>query len=187
MFERVDTMPDMRIILFSFPILFMFHDFEEIIFMKPWVIKNNQNLRKRFPRLAKKYLNHFNSLSTSSFAMGVAEEFILISIITILSFVFNWYYLWLGTYIAFTVHLIVHCIQCIAYKSYVPCIATSIICLPICLYLIVVFIKNNNLNYAYMVSFSLVCIVLLVLNLRLIHKLMSIFDRWLTRYQTEIK
>ena len=129
-------MDKIQVIIWLFPILFIFHDFEEIIFIQVWISKNRRYLCEKLPRLSKKLLPHFDNITTSSFALGVAEEFILISIITAISYLMNWYSLWLGLFIAFTLHLAVHCFQALIIRKYVPAIVTSIICLPICIYII---------------------------------------------------
>ncbi|MCB2360887.1 HXXEE domain-containing protein [Clostridium estertheticum] len=74
-------MSNIQVIIWLFPLLFIFHDLEEIIFMQAWISKNRLYLCERFPILSKKLLPHFDNITTSSFAFGVAEEFILISII----------------------------------------------------------------------------------------------------------
>ena len=128
-------MNDIKVLVWFFPMLFMFHDFEEIIFMKPWMSKNGRYLPLRFPKLSKRFLPHFDRITTSSFALGVAEEFILVSIITIISYMTNWYNLWIGLFIAFVFHLVIHCFQALLLRKYVPAILTSLICLPFCAYI----------------------------------------------------
>ena len=78
-------MNNIQVIIWLFPMLFIFHDFEEIIFMKAWINKNKAYLLKKFPGLPQKLLSHLDNITTSSFFLGVAEEFIIISIITIIS------------------------------------------------------------------------------------------------------
>ena len=73
---------DLKFLVSIFPIVFMFHDFEEIIFFKTWLTKNKDLLQKKFPAVSKRILPHINKLSTAAFSLAVAEEFILLSIIT---------------------------------------------------------------------------------------------------------
>lgn len=77
-------MNNIQIIIWLFPIIFIFHDFEEIIFMQAWISKNRSYLYKRFPKFSKKLIPHFDNITTASFAVEIAEEFILISIITVI-------------------------------------------------------------------------------------------------------
>ncbi|MDD3174842.1 MAG: HXXEE domain-containing protein [Herbinix sp.] len=161
--------------------LFIFHDFEEIIFMQVWIRKNKTYLYVRFPALAKKLLPHFDNITTASFAFGVAEEFILISIITVVSYIMNRYSLWIGLFIAFTLHLLIHCFQTLIVRKYVPAIVTSIICLPICIYIIKQIIQVATLNT--IILYSILGFIIMVINLGMIHKGMSIFSKWLARYE----
>ncbi len=105
-------MSNIKIMVWFFPLLFIFHDLEEIIFIQWWIKKNKCYLCERFPRLSKKLLAHFDNITTSSFAAGVAEEFILICLISVVSYNTNWYLLWTGSFIAFTVHLAIHFSLC---------------------------------------------------------------------------
>ncbi|WP_349773119.1 HXXEE domain-containing protein [Lacrimispora xylanisolvens] len=109
-------MNDIKVMVWLFPILFMFHDFEEIIFMQSWINKNRNYLTHRFPVLSKKLFSHFDQITTSAFSLGVAEEFIIISIITIVSYVTNWYILWIGLFITFALHLVIHCFQALVIR-----------------------------------------------------------------------
>jgi len=71
---------DFSIIVWLFLIVFMLHEFEEIIFLKPWVGKNSAYLSKRFPKFVYftpkvyQYFNpkvyHFNLISKSVSLLG---------------------------------------------------------------------------------------------------------------------
>lgn len=176
-------MNDIKEMVWLFPILFMFHDFEEIIFMQSWVNKNRRYLYHRFPALSKKLLPHFDNITTSSFALGVAEEFILISIITVVSYVTNWYMLWIGLFITFILHLVIHCFQALVLRKYVPAIITSIICLPICIRLISHVVKVFPLNDV--ILYSVLSSVFMVVNLIFIHRVMDVFSEWLAKYERQ--
>ncbi|GAA0180942.1 HXXEE domain-containing protein [Clostridium sediminicola] len=174
-------MNDIKIMVWLFPILFIFHDFEELIFMQLWISKNRLYLCEKFPKVSKKLLPHFDNITTSSFAFGVAEEFILISIITVVSFITNWYNLWIGLFIAFALHLVIHCFQTLIVRKYVPAIVTSIICLPICIYIIKNIIPIFPLGTV--VLYAIFGFIIMVVNLVIIHKGMDIFNKWLVQYE----
>jgi len=176
-------MNDIKVMVWLFPILFMFHDFEEIIFMQAWSSKNRNFLTHRFPALLKKLSSHFDQITTSAFALGVAEEFILISIITVLSYVTNWYILWTGLFITFALHLVIHCFQALVLRKYVPAIITSIICLPICFYIISNAVKRFPLIDV--IFYSALSFVFMVVNLILIHKAMKVFSKWSAQYERQ--
>jgi len=174
-------MNNIQVIIWFFPMLFIFHDFEEIIFMQLWISKNRHYLSERFPKLSKKFLPHFDNITTASFTIGVAEIFILISIITVISYVMNWYGLWAGLFIAFTLHLVVHCVQTLILRKYVPAIVTSIICLPICIYIIKYIVQLLTLGEV--VLYSIFGLIVMVINLVVIHKFMDVFSKWSAKYE----
>jgi len=170
-----------KTIAWTLPILFIFHDFEEIIFIKPWIRRNHQYLSVRFPNLSKKMLPHFDTITTSAFALGVAEEFMIISAITVISLATNWYWFWIGMFFVFTLHLIMHCIQALVFRRYIPTIVTSIICLPICLLIIMKMMKYIPLGTA--ILNTAFCLGFVLINLVIIHKGMDTFSKWQARYE----
>lgn len=174
-------MTNVQMLIWLFSLLFMFHDFEEIIFMKAWISKNKGFLKNRFPRLSKKLIPHFEMITTSSFALGVAEEFILISMITVVADWLNWYDLWMGSFIAFTFHLFVHCVQAFIVRRFIPCIVTSVICLPICLYIIKQMIHVSTVHN--IVVYSILCLIIMVINVGALHKGMALFSKWIIQYE----
>ena len=161
----------------------MFHDFEEIIFIKPWLIKNKERLNEKVPKFTRKFASHYDSITTPSLALGIAGMFTLVSIVTITAILTGWYYLWFGTFIIFTIHLVVHCVPGIIFKGYVPAVVTSLICLPICCYLIVVFSQNYKPEMGKTLIFLVIGAIVGGAAFLLIHKCMRLFDKWLTKYQ----
>ncbi|HEX3037410.1 MAG TPA: HXXEE domain-containing protein [Oscillospiraceae bacterium] len=114
-----------------FLILFMFHDFEEVIYMKAWFSQKQDKIAKKFPKYAPALVQHFNQVSQAGFSFAVAIIYILVSAITITASAFHFYLIWLGCFIIYVAHLFIHCIQAIVLKDYVPAVVTSIICIPI--------------------------------------------------------
>lgn len=68
------------------PIVFMVHEYEEIIMFRCWIDRNKEELRKRFPKIELFFTRRgvFN-YSTFTFAVGTAHEFILISVVSFCS------------------------------------------------------------------------------------------------------
>ena len=159
------------------PLLFVFHDFEEIIGMRVWLARNGADISKRFPPF--KFI--FNNLtSTAGFALAVAEEFVLLLIICGLTFtgirVFN--LLWLGTFIAFMLHLVVHIGQAVVIRKYIPALATSILVLPVSIWLVADCIKTADISPIEIIVYSLVATVAVAANLFLAHWLARKFGEW---------
>lgn len=174
-------MDELKIMVWFFPIIFIFHDFEEIILMHIWMRKNLRYLREKFPWLSQRLLTHFENITTSSLALGVAEEFVLIIIITVISFISNRYILWTGMFVAFSFHLLLHCFQALIIKKYVPAVVTSVVCMPVCIYII-----HNVIHlftYSRIVIYTIISFIIMVINLIIVHKGMDLFNKWLTEYE----
>ena len=105
----------MENLLWLFPVIFMLHEMEEIIGFGPWLDKN-QAILDKYPRIAAAY-EHF---SPSGFAVAVLEEYLVVIIITGASLYFANYLVWLGAFIAFSLHLLIHLIQSILIRKYIP-------------------------------------------------------------------
>jgi hypothetical protein len=161
------------------PIVFMLHDFEEIIFFKSWINKNSSYLRERFPKLSKKILPHFESLSTSGFALVVAEEFVLLSFITYGAVYFGNYYLWFASFMGFSIHLTIHIVQWIIMRRYVPTIVTSLISLPYCVYTFISIIEIKMFQISEIILWTFIGLILMGANFLLAHKMKDAMERWI--------
>jgi hypothetical protein len=155
----------------------MFHDFEEIIFFKSWINKNKDELAKRFPKISKRFLFRLEKLSTAAFSLAVAEEFVLLSLITVGSVLFDNYWLWLAAFMGFFVHLLVHLVQWIVLKRYMPAICTTFLSLIYCGYALFVIISNNIFQPLEIVLWTVVGLGLMGVNLVFAHKLAEKFDK----------
>ena len=170
-------MIDFKTIVWLLPIVFIFHDFEEIIFFRSWITKNKETLSKKYPKLSKRFFARFENLSVQAFSLAVAEEFVLLSAITIWSVVFESYLLWLGIFLGFFVHLFVHLIQWVVFRKYIPAIYTSVISLIYCSFALNFMLKNNLFNSKEIVIWTFIGFGIMVVNLFLAHKLAELFDK----------
>src|SRR5699024_3697781 len=145
-------MNDFILIIILLPIIFMLHEFEEIICFKPWIEKNQSWLITKYP-LFSKLVAHLNEMSVPTFAMLVLEEFILVSIVTITALTLHWYNIWVAIFTAFAFHILIHIIQWIIIRKYIPVIITSLLALPYIFWVLNTILKEIPIN----------CIILLPL------------------------
>lgn len=164
-------MSEVQLIICLLPIVFMIHDFEEIIFFKPWLNKNSSYLSERFPLLSKRLLPRMEALSVQAFSFVVFEEFILLSIITYTAFYFDYYVIWLAVFMAFFIHLLIHIIQWIVIRRYIPAIVTTLLSLPYCIYGFSKILKSQMFTPVQIVWLSILGVSFMVFNLFLAHKL----------------
>ena len=72
----------MAFYLWMFPLLFIFHDMEEIIGLVPWIRLNETLLAQKAPTILKIH----KEMTTEGFALAVFEEFFLVLSITLLAY-----------------------------------------------------------------------------------------------------
>ena len=169
---------EIKLLIALLPIVFMLHDFEEIIMFKPWLKKNREEIKRRFPRIDKTLSKNHDRLSTSALAVAVLNEFFIITIITYLSLYFDTYHWWFGAFMAFSLHLIVHIVQWVIYGKYVPVVVTSILALPYCVYTFVEFLKVTDLTTGQLSLWTGIGIVLTVASFVPAFFFASRFENW---------
>jgi hypothetical protein len=162
-----------EILIWLFPIVFMIHEFEEIIFMRWWVKKNKEQILKKYPKLGKQVLGQFDIVSTEAFSLIVAEEFLIVSFIVIFSAFTNNYDLYIGLILAFSIHLLTHLIQSIVLKRYTPAIITTLITGIFCAYAFVKMMNSELLSFNRTLIFTAVLTVIVFLNLKIMYSLVK--------------
>jgi hypothetical protein len=172
-------MTEIKILIALLPIVFMFHDFEEIVMFNPWLQRNRNELNERFPKLAKFIeKEHYFDYTASTFAIAVFHEFLLIAIITFLSLWYDTYYWWFGAFMAYYLHLFVHIGQWVIFRKYVPVIITSVISLPYCFYTFHLFTSTTTMSYSQMLLWTLIGVTITILSFPSAFYFASKFDKW---------
>lgn len=154
----------MAFYLWMFPLLFIFHDMEEIIGLVPWIHFNETLLAQKVPTILKIH----KGVTTKGFALAVFEEFILVLSITLLKYftqsrVFE--LIWLGGFVAFALHLLLHIGQSILLRKYIPALITSILCFPVSAYLITDIVHLWRVSTSEFFLFSLIGSGIVIINL----------------------
>lgn len=157
------------ILILSLPIVFIFHDMEEIVGMKSFLRENKQFIISKIPR-AKKIIEN---CTTEGFALAVYEELVLFIALSIAALAVEscdiFLNLWLGVYIGVAVHFLVHIGQAVVIRKYIPALITSIICLPVSCYFIALSVEmfSKRLSVVWIVSGG----ILAAVNVFVAHKL----------------
>ena len=164
----------MREYLLLLPLIFIFHDMEEIIGFG-WFFRNNPWLFGRFPKV----MNNYRGFTNEGFAIGVYEEFIPFFGVSLLAYYFPCnvlYGMWFGIFLSLVGHFFIHIGHTIYIRKYIPCFITSVISLPIS---IIILVKS-----AMIMDFDLVTIVsivigiaIMILNMMMLYKVMGIVNK----------
>ena len=160
-------------LIWLFPIVFMIHEFEEIIFMKSWIKKNTPIIEKRFPVMGKRFKKFAKGISTRKFALIVAEEFLIISAITIISAQWSYINLFAGLLLTYSLHLLVHIFQFAIYRRYTPAIVTSLLSVPYAACTLTVLINAPTFALRWSLAFFGILSVAMAGNLFACHSLVK--------------
>ena len=167
-------MTELEFIICLFPIIFMLHEFEEIIGFKRWFSKDGSWLEKEFPQLARQ-ITHLKRLSIPAFTIAVLEEFIIISTLSILTLFSQVYYFWVAAFTVFASHILLHIIQWMIIRKYIPVIITSLLSIPYVAWGVnMIFTKFSlsEITICFIIGFPIA-----VFNLYFIHKLALQYDK----------
>jgi hypothetical protein len=116
---------DMHTLIWLFPISFMFHDFEEIIFWERWMNKNGGEIKRRVPIFLAKHVDTFVGKSTAQISLVVCLIFSLTVLSVFLATVYGTSSFFLLVSGMFFVHGFGHIGQSIVLRRYVPGVITS--------------------------------------------------------------
>jgi hypothetical protein len=176
-------MNNMNFIVWMLPIIFMLHDFEEIIMAEVWGKRYRKAINSAWPKMQPFGLKYVDKCHTSSLSIQVEVLFLFFSLLSFFSVLFQNYFLWYGAFLGVALHLIfIHMLICIRFKHYVPGVITSIIFLFPSAWLL--FTAKKILHYD-VNTIMLACpvgIALTAILLPTLHKLMSPLSRVLYKY-----
>lgn len=167
-------MPELERLMMLLPIVFMIHEYEEIIMFRRWLSSQRTQLREQFPRVEAFFTKrNVFAYSTATFALGTAHNFVLISGVTLISLYLEAYHWWFVALMAHTFHLLIHLFQWFAYRRYIPVIATTLLTLPYCIYAGWRFVVVSQLSIPSLALCSAIGFVLMLLSFLLTFYLMS--------------
>ncbi|MBO4387706.1 MAG: HXXEE domain-containing protein [Treponema sp.] len=163
----------MKDFILLLPIIFIFHDMEELVGFG-WFFRKNPWLYERFPKVMKNYKDFTNE----GFALGVYEEFIPFFGVSLLAYYFPGkilYALWFGIFISLVAHFFIHIGHSIYIRKYIPCVITSLISLPISILILVKCAKFMTFD---LVTISVIAagVLMMILNMKLIYSLFPIVN-----------
>ncbi|MDV7757544.1 HXXEE domain-containing protein [Liquorilactobacillus mali] len=147
------------------PLLFMFHDFEELVFVPHWLQKNNPNIYGR---------TLFGGVDRSDIlSAGIWEEFCIYIALSAIAYWINYPLLIVAATIPYFLHLIMHIVFSLIKRTYVPGVVTAIVEIPVTIAYLLNLIK---LTYSPLWQWIVVIFIMFVFfigNLKLIHWLMA--------------
>ncbi|MDR3128505.1 MAG: HXXEE domain-containing protein [Bifidobacteriaceae bacterium] len=159
-------------------VIFIIHEFEEIICFKCWIQKHKND---------KKYQKHllircqWAYLSTQTIAIIIFEEFLLMALFLSLAIILNSYEIGLAVVIVNAFHLAGHIIDAIHYKALTPGSKTAIFTLLANISLIIFIFCNEKINLLSLFILVFFFGILAAVNLLFMQKNAGWIEHWRTK------
>ena len=157
-------------------VLFMIHEFEEIIFIKKFIEKNKVVKYMKNELFLKKKANY---PSTETISLMIAEEFIILSTLLFIASEFSMYEIVLSLFIVYIVHLLPHIYDALRYRKFSPGSRTSFIVFPLGILIIWNVILNKKIHLVILILCIIIIGFLMILNLLFLHKISKKIDKYL--------
>ena len=162
---------DTHTLLWLFPIAFMFHDFEEILFWELWLKKHGEEVKRRLPAFLAKRASPILEKSTAEASFSI---FLIFSCTVLAAFLaaerqsYSFFLLASG---AFFLHGFMHIGQAIALRKYVPAVITSaLVVIPYGLILYWSLIRAGLIGIPKLLMYFLIAIALTIPFILVMHK-----------------
>ena len=159
-------------------VLFMIHEFEEIIFIKKF-IKKNKVVKDMKNELFVKKKESYPSTETTS--LMIAEEFIILSTLLSIASEFRMYEIVLSLFIVYIAHLVPHIYDALRYRKFSPGSRTSFIIFPLGILIIWNVILNKEINLIIFILCVIIIGFLMILNVLFLHKISKKIDKYLQK------
>lgn len=108
---------------------FMVHEFEEIVFIRPWLARHRDD-----PRARSQVFWNWRNTSTSTIAAMIFEEYVIFTGVAVTATLTAQPAFFAGLLIPYTLHLIGHIAEAVRLRMRTPSVISSILTLPWCLY-----------------------------------------------------
>ena len=154
-------------IIWLFLVAFMIHEFEEIIYLTTWTKKNLNKILERTPKSFHKMVKGSASRSQTLFSFAVFEEFIWLSLFLFLCVLFQWYALFITIVIGYLLHILVHVMQSIYLKMYIPAVGTGILSAIYSIYAIIYIASLIQINWPLVILLVPIAALIIIINLKL--------------------
>lgn len=177
MFYKEDAM-SLAFLSFVTLSLFMLHEFDEIILIRPWISQNqnHQGYQKEM------FIARRGSyLSAESIALMIAEEFLLAFILLLLAILFRIPELALAIGFCHTLHLLGHIMQVFRFRRWVPGGFTALTTFPILILVFVFYLSQQSVSWPLLLILSVLVMAFLLANLVFLHSRAKKLEAWIYR------
>ncbi|WP_152657996.1 HXXEE domain-containing protein [Oceanobacillus sp. CFH 90083] len=153
---------DINTLIWSFLIVFMLHNFEEIIMIESWFHKKYPKTRERIPSFAIKELEKYKTMTSVQFSIVVCILSIVAAALILVTVITEQYFIFFGLNMIFALNIFTHPLQSLLLRCYVPGLWTTL--LLIIPYNIIVYMQyyHHGILNLTTVIYSLIVIILFI-------------------------
>ncbi|MGG3561873.1 HXXEE domain-containing protein [Neobacillus rhizosphaerae] len=136
MLEWLNTNLSIATVIWLFPLAFLLHDFEEIIFVEAWFEKKYVKVFGRVPRRARGFFEEFSHTTAAKFSIPVVMQLIMYIIAAYLAVEQQTFAFLVGFNVILFLHVFTHIGQSLYFRTYALGVGTAVlIIIPYTLYL----------------------------------------------------
>ncbi|NGP58351.1 HXXEE domain-containing protein [Paenibacillus thiaminolyticus] len=114
-------------VMWLFPIVFMFHDFEEILYVEPWIRRHGDRILRQMPPAVRRFAGSSLKMTTRDFAGDVFWVFLVIVTATLAAVLFSWYDLYLILVLILFLHVFTHIGLSVYTRTLAPGVITAVL------------------------------------------------------------
>jgi len=145
------------------PLIFIFHDFEEMIFVPIWK-KQQADLMSQ---MKKPFFGR--TRGGSSFDVGVLIIFTMLVIVSGISFITDNPNLYVAGLVAYGIHFWLHVKMCLQVHRYVPGIVTATLETPLMIWIVAQYVSLGKLNLIGFISYLIILCVVFFSTMSILH------------------
>lgn len=180
-------MKTMSFLVWTLPILYMLHDFEEIILAEAWASRYKKEINQCFGNNQPFGLNYASNYQTPSFASVIYLSFSTYTILSLLCILLQNYVLWIGAFVPIFLHFIlIHIGICFKFKHYVPGLITSILFIGPSLLCLVTAQQLLHYSLSIWIVASLVGSFCSLFLMKCLHRLLKRLSNRFNRYSSSL-
>ncbi len=154
--------------------LFLVHEFEEIVFIKPWLRRHRND-----PRARRTAFWSFADTTTSTIAALIFEEYVLFVIVAFISVSMGNAALLAGLLVPYALHLVGHIIEALRLRMRTISVATSVATLPWYIYAVLHLAQGAERGVVDTAIWSVVFFVVIAANFGFIYAVKPHLNRWI--------
>lgn len=159
--------------------LFMLHEFDELVFIRPWIEAQGENPAYQ----AELFISgkaHYRS--TEGIALMIGEEFLLASLLLAAASFFAIPELAAALVIGHLLHLLVHIKEIGLYRRFTPGSFTALVTFPLVSFCLFVFWRRHQLHYLLLLIMTPLVLALILVNLSFLHRRASRVEAWINHF-----